>query len=124
MGLAFGGAVLVALGLLASGVWRADSGVVVDAIALVGEARTGRLTFDLPEAVTEVRVREARLPGRPIVLIDPGHGGRDPGATGVSGATREKDLTLAMSRELADLLEQRGRVRVALTGEDYKYLPL
>ena len=103
---------------------RGPSGVVGEAIALIGEARTGRLTLDMPEAVTEVRVREARLPGRPIVLIDPGHGGRDPGATGVSGATREKDLALAMSRELADLLEQRGRVRVALTREDDNYLTL
>ena len=69
-------------------------------------------------------MREARLPGRPIVLIDPGHGGRDPGAPGVSGASQEKDLTLAMAKELADLLEQRGRVRVALTREDDKYLTL
>jgi N-acetylmuramoyl-L-alanine amidase len=54
-------------------------------VALAGEARQGGLTMDLPEAVSGVRVRQARLPGRPIVLIDPGHGGRDPGATGVSG---------------------------------------
>ena len=52
---------------------------------LVGEARRGGLTIALPEAVADVRIREARTPGRPIVLIDPGHGGRDPGATGVSG---------------------------------------
>ncbi len=78
----------------------------------------------MPESVAEVRVRAARTPGRPIVLIDAGHGGRDPGAPGVSGANREKDLTLAMAKELADLLEQRGRVRVALTREDDRYLTL
>ncbi|HEY0628257.1 MAG TPA: N-acetylmuramoyl-L-alanine amidase [Sphingomicrobium sp.] len=110
--------------LLSVGVWRAETGVVGDAIALIGEARTGRLTLDLPDPVADVRVREARLPGRPIVLIDPGHGGRDPGAPSVSGTTREKDLTLAMATELADLLEQRGRVRVALTREGDKYLSL
>jgi N-acetylmuramoyl-L-alanine amidase len=93
-------------------------------VALAGEARQGGLTMDLPEAVRGVRVRQARLPGRPIVLIDPGHGGRDPGATGVSGSTLEKDLTLAMAKELADLLEQRGRVRVALTREADRYLTL
>lgn len=124
IGLAVGAAVLVAVGLVAAGVWRTDKGVVADAIALIGEARTGRLTLDLPDAVADVRVREARLPGRPIVLIDPGHGGRDPGAPGVSGTTREKDLTLVMARELADLLEQRGRVRVALTREEDEYLTL
>lgn len=124
IGLGVGGAVLLAIALAATGIWRTEGGIVGEAIALMGEARTGRLTLDLPEAVTEVRVREARLPGRPIVVIDPGHGGRDPGATGVSGTSREKELTLAMSRELADLLEQRGRVRVALTREEDKYLTL
>ena len=92
--------------------------------ALAGEARQGGLTMNLPEAVADVRVREAKLPGRPIVLIDPGHGGRDPGATGVSGSTLEKDLALAMAKELADLLEERGRVRVALTREADRYLTL
>jgi N-acetylmuramoyl-L-alanine amidase len=93
-------------------------------IALTGEARQGGLTMELPQAIANVRVRQARLPGRPIVLIDPGHGGRDPGASGVSGLIAEKDLTLAMGRELADLLEKRGRVRVALTREKDDYLTL
>lgn len=124
IGLAVGGGILVAIGLLAFAAGRVRTGVVADAIALVGEARVGRVTLELPQAVANVRVREARLPGRPIVLIDAGHGGRDPGAPGVSGTTREKDLTLAMARELADLLEQRGRVRVALTREDDRYLTL
>ena len=94
------------------------------ALALAGEARQGGLTMEMPQALANVRVRQAKLPGRPIVLIDPGHGGRDPGAAGVSGAMLEKDLTLAMARELADLLEQRGRVRVALTREKDVYLTL
>ncbi len=119
-----GGGILLVVGLLAWAAGSVRTGVVADAIALVGEARVGRVTLELPEAVANVRVRDARLPGRPIVLIDAGHGGRDPGAPGVSGTTREKDLTLAMARELADLLEQRGRVRVALTREDDRYLTL
>ena len=93
-------------------------------IAVAGEARRGALTVELSEPVAGVRVRAARFPGRPIVLIDPGHGGRDPGARGVSGSTLEKDLTMATARELADLLEQRGRVRVALTREQDRYLTL
>jgi N-acetylmuramoyl-L-alanine amidase len=58
------------------------------------------------------------------VLIDPGHGGRDPGAPGVSNTLSEKQLTLAMGKELADRLEQRGRVRVALARVDDIYLTL
>jgi N-acetylmuramoyl-L-alanine amidase len=124
IGLAAGAAALATVTLLTLAVAHGRGGVVSDAIALIGEARTGGLTLVLPDAVADVRVREARLPGRPIVLIDPGHGGRDPGAPGVSGTIREKDLTLAMAKELADLLERRGRVRVALTREDDKYLTL
>jgi len=124
IGLLVCAALLVAAALLAIALMRVRTGIVGDAIALVGEARTGGLTLVMPEVVKDVRVREARVAGRPIVLIDPGHGGRDPGAPGVSGSNREKDLTLVMARELADLLEQRGRVRVALTREDDRYLTL
>ena len=124
IGLAIGGGILLLVGVLAAAADRVETGVVKDALALIGEARTGRVTLELPKAIANVRVREARFPGRPIVVIDAGHGGRDPGAPGVSGTTREKDLTLAMARELADMLEQRGRVRVALTREDDKYLTL
>lgn len=124
IGLIIGAAVLVVVALLALTLGHERTEENDGGLVLAGEARRGSLTVELAEAVADVRVREARLPGRPIVLIDPGHGGHDPGAPGVSGATREKDLTLALARELADLLAERGRVRVALTREDDKYLTL
>ena len=101
---------------------QADS--VEASAAMVGEARTGTLTVQLPSAVGDIKVTEARVPGRPIVLLDPGHGGRDPGATGVSGEVAERELTLALARELRDLLAERGRVRVAMTRDDDRYLTL
>jgi N-acetylmuramoyl-L-alanine amidase len=52
--------------------------------------------------------------GVPVIVIDPGHGGVDPGATGVSG-TYEKHITLAMARDLKTMLERNGRYRVHLT---------
>jgi N-acetylmuramoyl-L-alanine amidase len=58
------------------------------------------------------------------VIIDAGHGGRDPGATSVSGQVAEKDLTLALALELRDDLVRRGRVRVAMTRENDRYLDL
>jgi N-acetylmuramoyl-L-alanine amidase len=60
-------------------------------------------------AATPAVVRNpATAAGRkPIVLIDPGHGGRDPGAIGVTG-TREKDIVLTVSRRLRDRLNQAG----------------
>jgi N-acetylmuramoyl-L-alanine amidase len=92
--------------------------------ALFGEARRGGLTVALQDPVADMKVTEARAPGRPIVLIDPGHGGADGGAPGVSGQVKEKELTLAFSRELRDLLAERGRVRVAMTREDDRGLSL
>ena len=84
-------------------------------LAVAGEARQGGLSMALSPAVADVRITEARTPGRPLVVIDPGHGGRDGGAPGASGTTREKDMTLLIARELHDELARRGRVRIALT---------
>ena len=90
---------------------------------LIGEARSGAVRVELGSAVGEVKLTEAASPGRPIVVLDAGHGGRDPGAKGVSGSS-EKELTLALARELRAELAERGRVRVALTREDDRYLTL
>ena len=69
-------------------------------------------------------MRSPMARGRPIVVIDAGHGGRDPGATSVSGQVREKDLTLVLAQALRDELVKRGRVRVAMTRDDDRYLTL
>lgn len=61
-------------------------------------------------------------PGLPLVVIDAGHGGRDPGT--VSGDIREKDLVLALAEHLRDQLLETGRIRVAMTREDDRILPL
>ncbi|MFK4004258.1 N-acetylmuramoyl-L-alanine amidase [Qipengyuania sp. NPDC077563] len=56
----------------------------------------------------------------PLVVIDPGHGGVDPGAT--SGGYVEKKLVLALAMALRDELEGQKIARVALTRDDDKYL--
>lgn len=45
--------------------------------------------------------------GRPIVVVDPGHGGPDPGAVGIGGI-QEKDIVLDVSLQLASILQQQG----------------
>ena len=120
-GLTIVGAVLAALALSAPDGGSAAPG---DGRVQIGEARAGQLTVSLPEAVADIAITKASAAGRPIVLIDPGHGGRDPGAPAVSGTISEKQLTLAMARELRDVLAKRGRVRVALTRDDDRYLTL
>ena len=59
---------------------------------------------------------------RPLVVIDAGHGGKDPGT--VSGGRREKDIVLALALELKERLLEEGGIRVALTREDDTFLVL
>lgn len=65
----------------------------------------------------------ARGSNRPLVVIDAGHGGHDPGAI-APGGEREKDVTLALARSVRDALVASGRVRVALTRDDDHFLIL
>ncbi|WP_240610064.1 N-acetylmuramoyl-L-alanine amidase family protein [Sphingomonas pokkalii] len=62
-------------------------------------------------------------PDLPLVVLDPGHGGRDPGAIGVGGVP-EKTLTLAAARAIRDALLASRRVRVAMTREDDRFVSL
>tara|TARA_R110000751_G_scaffold265987_1_gene365055 strand:- start:4130 stop:5332 length:1203 start_codon:yes stop_codon:yes gene_type:complete len=59
---------------------------------------------------------------RPLVMLDPGHGGMDPGA--IRGEAVEKALVMTFARDLAKALEATGRWRVAFTREDDRYLGL
>jgi N-acetylmuramoyl-L-alanine amidase len=88
------------------------------------EQPTNSVTVRLPKPNGEIRIIEARSPGRPLVLLDPGHGGPDPGATAVSGEITEKQLTLQLARELRDRLAESGRVRIAMTRENDRHLSL
>ena len=66
----------------------------------------------------------ARGDDPPVVVIDPGHGGRDPGAPAARAGLSEKDVTLALARSIRDALAASGRVRVALTRDDDRFIPL
>jgi N-acetylmuramoyl-L-alanine amidase len=60
----------------------------------------------------------------PLVVIDAGHGGHDPGAISPHTGKREKDITLAIAKTVRSELLKTGRVRVALTRDDDKFLVL
>lgn len=64
--------------------------------------------------------REAR---RPLVVVDPGHGGTNVGAAATEGRAYEKQVTLVLARQLARELEARG-VRAVLTRHDDSYVSL
>ena len=62
-------------------------------------------------------------PRRPLIVIDPGHGGKDPGAIGWRGV-REKKVVLLFARALRDVLSRGGRYRVRMTRDTDRFLSL
>jgi len=70
------------------------------------------------EAATSKAVNAKR-----IIVIDPGHGGVDPGATGADG-TYEKDLALAVAKELRTTLERSGKYTIVMTRDSDIFLSL
>jgi N-acetylmuramoyl-L-alanine amidase len=70
----------------------------------------------LPNTATLPQATLPQSNGRRVVIIDPGHGGSDPGAIGIGGL-RETDITLAISLEVVRLLQQQG-LQVYLTRAD------
>ncbi len=75
----------------------------------------------VPGEKSDVRLPLAFRPIRKVVL-DPGHGGKDPGAIGI-GELKEKDVTLLLAKALRKELEAQG-FEVALTREEDRYLSL
>lgn len=61
-------------------------------------------------------------PAKPLIVIDPGHGGIDPGALGNS--TMEKNITLSVAKQLRQQLLATGRFRVVMTRDKDVFVPL
>ena len=70
------------------------------------------------------RIYGAAGADRPLVVLDAGHGGRDPGAKSPFDGRQEKDVTLAITAAIRDALAASGRVRVAMTREDDRFIVL
>jgi N-acetylmuramoyl-L-alanine amidase len=117
--------VLLVPALLLGGAAAADWRIPVPQLA-----RDHVLRFALAGDAAQIELPDIAGPDDPtlpLVVIDAGHGGRDPGATGEDAEGRkvqEKDITLALALALRDQLLQAGRIRVALTRADDRILPL
>ncbi|BAL77172.1 N-acetylmuramoyl-L-alanine amidase [Bradyrhizobium cosmicum] len=80
---------------------------------------------DAPPATVPAAPAEAaqqKADGRPVVVIDPGHGGIDNGTQ--SSGESEKNLVLAFALALRDKLEKAGKYRVVMTRDDDTFIPL
>jgi N-acetylmuramoyl-L-alanine amidase len=72
--------------------------------------------------VTDLAKPPARVPGRWIVVLDPGHGGIDPGAE--RDGQSEADLVLQFAREFKEILLRDGRFQVVMTRDSDHFVPL
>ena len=119
---------------------RLEKAFVLDS----AEAQPARLVLDLiatdrtsfmrnialvnrPSHSTSIKPSEAppKADGdaRPLIVLDPGHGGIDNGTKG-SGGELEKDVVLAFAQTLREKLESSGKYRVAMTRSDDTFIPL
>lgn len=144
---------LPAIGALRAGLFMAGQSrividlarpVLVERADFVRQSGVARLVVQLRATSAEAFLAQARLDAakrlsgrnsrpepppddkgdtRPLVVIDPGHGGIDPGASGLKGEA-EKDLVLAVGLALRDRLVKSGKVRVAMTRDDDRFVSL
>ena len=87
-----------------------------------------RLVIDLIDHRTKTAVADSALeqddaPERKVVLVDAGHGGEDPGASGKNGS-REKDVNLAIAQKLVNTINQSDDITAVLTRSGDYYIPL
>lgn len=96
---------------------------VIDVAAAPGAVMTSAPATMVPRLRGAIPVA-AKTPLRlkRVVVIDPGHGGKDPGAKGL--VAYEKDLNLAAALNLADQLNRTGRYKVVLTRSTDVFIPL
>ncbi|MGR4864028.1 N-acetylmuramoyl-L-alanine amidase family protein [Caulobacter sp. LARHSG274] len=79
-------------------------------------------TASLAPTTISVPVRPSGLRLKKVIVIDAGHGGKDPGSSGAN--TAEKDVTLAAAKALKARLEKSGRYTVVMTRQSDTFVPL
>ena len=89
-------------------------------LKLASSTATIPVALKLRPKIAPIRATAASL--KKVIVIDPGHGGHDPGASGALGF--EKDVNLAAALALKSRLERSSRYRVVLTRDDDSYVPL
>lgn len=65
-----------------------------------------------------------KISRKPVIVIDAGHGGKDPGTIGIFARSKEKNITLSYARELAKHLTKENRYKVYLTRDSDIFIPL
>lgn len=90
----------------------------------VNSSKSIRIASSKPSVVNvQPEIKQARNNQKPLVVIDAGHGGPDPGTLGVLGVN-EKVVTLSIAQKIKKQLEKTGRYRVRLTRTRDIFIPV
>ncbi|MCW3479893.1 N-acetylmuramoyl-L-alanine amidase [Neisseriaceae bacterium JH1-16] len=93
-------------------------------LALLDDYNKGQLDNTAPPPEPTKPKKGKAGTDRPImVMLDPGHGGEDPGATGPRG-THEKDIVLKIARQLKQMIDREPNMKAHMTRDDDVFIPL
>jgi N-acetylmuramoyl-L-alanine amidase len=90
-------------------------------LALLEDYNKGNVERNLPAEVSKAGKAGRDRPV--VIMLDPGHGGEDPGAIG-KNKTKEKDIVLQIARRLRALIQQEANMRVFMTRNEDVFIPL
>ncbi|NWK77151.1 N-acetylmuramoyl-L-alanine amidase [Aquitalea sp. LB_tupeE] len=88
-------------------------------MALLDDYNKGKLTEPPPQV--KPKKNDSNRPI--VVMLDPGHGGEDPGAIGMNG-TREKDIVLRIGKQLKRMIDAERNMKAFMTREEDIFIPL
>ncbi|MGL6019260.1 MAG: N-acetylmuramoyl-L-alanine amidase AmiC [Gibbsiella quercinecans] len=92
-------------------------------LALLEDYNKGDLERTLPARAQATQAGKAGRDRPIVIMLDPGHGGEDPGAIG-KYKTREKDIVLQIARRLSSLIKREPNMRVYMTRNEDVFIPL
>ncbi|CDV57488.1 N-acetylmuramoyl-L-alanine amidase [Salmonella enterica subsp. enterica serovar Paratyphi A] len=92
-------------------------------LALLEDYNKGDLDKQVPPSQSGPQPGKAGRDRPIVIMLDPGHGGEDPGAIG-KYKTREKDVVLQIARRLRALIEKEGNMKVYMTRNEDIFIPL
>jgi N-acetylmuramoyl-L-alanine amidase len=92
-------------------------------LALLEDYNQGEPVREMPMAAPAPRAGKAGRDRPVIIMLDPGHGGEDPGAIG-KGKTKEKDIVLKIARQLRAMIAREPNMKVYMTRDEDVFIPL
>ncbi len=88
-----------------------------------GDTTTKTTTTTTTKITTKTTSSAPKIDKPKIIVIDAGHGGKDPGTIGATG-TQEKNIVLSMAKQLRDILKKNPQYKIIMTRETDIFLPL